>query len=68
MARREMLSITSGKVVGAVDFDGSNLRLEGLAAQIFARPLKAVGEVRLGRDLIQNGWMNMAVELGPVQP
>lgn len=68
MARREMRSITSGTVVGAVDFDGTSLRLEGLAAEIFARPRKAVGDVKLGRDLIENGWMNMAIELGPVQP
>lgn len=66
MARRQMRVIDSGAIVGAVEFDGSRLVLEGLAAEIFARPRRAVGDIKLGRELIQNGWMNMAVELGPI--
>lgn len=67
MARRELRSIDSGRVVGAVDFDGANLVLEGLAAEIFARPRAAVGDVQLGEELIKNGWMNMNTELGPIE-
>lgn len=68
MARRVMQVLATGRPIGAVDFDGKTLKLEGQAAQILGYLRDLVGDdVKFGRDLMDDGWMNQAVQLGPLE-
>lgn len=67
MARRVMRVLATGREIGAVEFDGTKLVLEGQAADILGVLRDKVGnDVRFGQDLMAGGWMNQAVELGPL--
>jgi hypothetical protein len=65
---RDMRVIDSGRVIGYVQFDGGKLKLGGMAALILGRLRDGINnDDQFGADLIKDGWMNQAVELGPAR-
>lgn len=62
-----MRVLATGREIGAVEFDGEHLALEGQAADVLGYLRGLVNDdVKFGRDLMAGGWMNQAVELGPL--
>lgn len=67
MPRRPLLSGDEpGTQVGAVEWDGETLVLEGAAAGVFAGLKKIMGAKALGAGLIADGWSNGYLWLGQV--
>lgn len=67
MSRRPLLSGEEpGTEIGAVEWDGETLTLEGAAAGVFENLRDFMGDKSLGTNLIADGWSNGYLWLGDV--
>jgi hypothetical protein len=65
--RRELRSVSTEQVLGAVVLDGAALTLEGGAQNVLARTVERFG-ADAGKILMDEGWSNGYLYLGPAQP
>ena len=67
MSRRPLLSGEEpGTEIGAVEWDGETLTLEGAAEGVFESLRDFMGDESLGTNLIAEGWSNGYLWLGEV--
>lgn len=62
---RELRAVSDEKIIGTVDFVGGALEFTGAAGEVFAALRRRFGDKNLGRDLMENGWSNGYLYLGP---
>lgn len=66
--RRDLLSLRTDEVRGAVILDGATARFDGYAIAVFRVAREERGDLAVARDLIEHGWSNgQTLYLGPAR-
>lgn len=67
MAMRLLLAVASGNAVGSVH-SGVRGAFSGAAVSVFREIRERLGDTEAARVLIEEGWSNGYLYLGPVSP
>lgn len=63
---RQLLSVASGDVLGAVILDGKDRRYEGGAYNVLSGVRRRLGDDQTVDDVLEFGWANQSLYFGEV--
>lgn len=62
---RQLRVVSDETVLGTVDYVDGRLVFTGVAGEVFAGLRRVLGDQELGPDLVEHGWSNGYLYLGP---